>query len=172
MKRSILLKTFTFLLIVFNFGCDQITKDIVRKEIENRETIEVIGQNFILTKVENRGMALSLGSELPEIFHLVIIQFIPLVLIIGLTAFVFIRKLQMSILIGLCFIIGGGYGNLVDRIFYGSVTDFMYLEVGIVRTGIFNVADLSVTIGAIIIAVSSIRPTDKRKKIKLERTED
>ena len=54
-------------------------------------------------------------------------------------------------LIGLCFVIGGGVGNLLDRILYGSVTDFLYLKFGIFQTGIFNMADVSIMTGMFLI---------------------
>ena len=50
-------------------------------------------------------------------------------------------------LIGLCFVIGGGVGNLFDRMVYGSVTDFLYLKFGVFQTGIFNMADVSIMTG-------------------------
>ena len=57
-------------------------------------------------------------------------------------------------------IIGGGIGNIFDRIVYGSVTDFLYLNFGgIMKTGIFNIADLSVTTGMILILISSFKKT-------------
>ena len=55
-------------------------------------------------------------------------------------------------------IIGGGVANIFDRIVYGSVTDFLYINLGgIFKTGIFNIADLSVTTGMILILISSFK---------------
>ena len=68
-----------------------------------------------------------------------------------------VRKDKISI-IGFSLIIGGGIGNIFDRIVYGSVTDFLYLDFGgIFKTGIFNIADLSVTTGMILILISSFK---------------
>ncbi len=56
-------------------------------------------------------------------------------------------------------IIGGGIGNLIDRIMRdGRVTDFIYLEAGPLHTGIFNVADMAITIGVMWLLVSSLLP--------------
>jgi signal peptidase II len=44
-------------------------------------------------------------------------------------------------------VVGGGIGNIYDRIAHGSVTDFMHLRFGALQTGIFNVADVSIMIG-------------------------
>jgi len=46
-------------------------------------------------------------------------------------------------------------GNLLDRIIHGSVTDFVIVDLGFFRTGIFNMADLSVTTGALLLIFSS-----------------
>ena len=52
--------------------------------------------------------------------------------------------------IGLCSVAGGGIGNIFDRVMYGSVTDFLYVRVGIFQTGIFNFADVSITAGVLL----------------------
>ena len=61
-----------------------------------------------------------------------------------------------AMLAGFCFVIGGGIGNVFDRIAYGSVTDFLHVKFGIFQTGIFNVADLSIMTGVVIILLQSI----------------
>lgn len=48
-------------------------------------------------------------------------------------------------------IIGGGLGNINDRIIYGSVTDFLYFDFVLFHTGIVNMADISLTIGFFIL---------------------
>ena len=68
------------------------------------------------------------------------------------------KSLDKISIIGFSLIIGGGIGNIFDRIVYGSVTDFLYLDFGgIFKTGIFNIADLSVTTGMILILISSFK---------------
>jgi len=61
------------------------------------------------------------------------------------------RNVRTRLLIGLCFVVGGGIGNVFDRIVHGSVTDFLHLDFGWVQTGIFNMADVSILIGFIIL---------------------
>ena len=66
------------------------------------------------------------------------------------------KSLDRLSLIGFCFIIGGGIANVFDRIVYGSVTDFFHIDLGGgIRTGIFNVADMSVTSGMIMLVIAS-----------------
>jgi signal peptidase II len=60
--------------------------------------------------------------------------------------------------IALACIIGGGIGNLIDRVAYqGSVIDFMNLGLGRLRTGIFNAADLAVLVGAILLLLGPLK---------------
>ena len=67
-----------------------------------------------------------------------------------------------NMLIGLCFVIGGGVGNLFDRIVYGSVTDFLYLKFGIFQTGIFNMADVSIMTGMSVILLQFLLRRDHK----------
>ena len=148
---------FALIIIISNISCDQISKKKVREKISINETIKVLGDNFILTKVENTGAALSLGSNLHPDLKIIFLQILPL---IGLF-FVFIymvrdKKITQLNLFGLSFIIGGGIGNIYDRILYNSVTDFMYLEYGFLHTGIFNMADVSVVVGTLFIVLNII----------------
>lgn len=98
--------------------------------------------------MENTGAFLSLGSNLPGFIKLLALSVLPvLVLLWGL--YLVIEKTNMSRLLvtGLCFVIGGGAGNLYDRIRFGSVTDFLHMNFGIFQTGIFNMADVSIMVG-------------------------
>ena len=117
------------LLLTLNFGCDQISKKIVRTEISDYEHISIIKDRFTLTKVENSGAFLSLGDNMPYIFRLIILTGLPLLFLgYGLYFLFAKRNLPISMQIALCFLIGGGIGNLYDRIVHGSVTDFMHMD--------------------------------------------
>ncbi len=145
------------ILVISNVSCDQITKHSVRKNIDSSERIEVVNDNFILTKVENTGAALGFGADFHPKIKLVIFQLLP-VLVLFYMFFYLMRKEEISAInfMAITFIIGGGIGNIIDRILFNSVTDFMYLQVGPFHTGIFNMADVSVTIGAMVIIMNSI----------------
>ena len=144
-------------MIFCNISCDQITKEKVRSEISKNETINVVNDNFILTKVENTGAAMSLGENLSPKMKIVFLQVLPvLVLFLMFVYIIREKKISKLNLIALSFIIGGGIGNIYDRILYNSVTDFMYLEFGGLHTGIFNMADVSVVVGTLLIFLNSI----------------
>ena len=67
------------------------------------------------------------------------------------------KKLDNLSLVGFSLIIGGGVANIFDRVVYGSVTDFLFINLGFFKTGIFNIADLSVTTGMILILIASFK---------------
>ena len=147
------------LLVLLNIGCDQLSKNMVRKNIDAHETIELVGKNFILTKVENSGAMLGFGSELSPILKIIFLQVLP-VLVLLILLFRILRRSDMNkwLVFAFACVIGGGIGNLIDRIAYGEVTDFVYIDLGgYVKTGIFNMADVSVTMGVLAILFLSIR---------------
>lgn len=157
MKINRLTKILIGLILVFaNVSCDQITKKNVRNNIDSNERIEVVNDNFVLTKVENTGVALGFGSDFHPNIKLIIFQLLPIVVLLYMFFYLMKKEEILRInFIAITFIIGGGIGNIIDRIFYNSVTDFMYLEIGPFHTGIFNMADLSVTIGAAALLLNS-----------------
>lgn len=137
-------------LIIINIGCDQVSKSVARANIETRENIPIIGQKLILTKVENKGAFLGVLSNLenPVLRTLVLIILPIIVLLIVLRTLIIKTNLDNYTVFGFCCVIGGGIGNLYDRIVYQSVTDFVHIDLGgIFKTGIFNFADVSVMIG-------------------------
>ncbi|WP_316824364.1 signal peptidase II [Pedobacter miscanthi] len=150
--------SFLVLMLTLNFGCDQISKKIVRSEISDYEHISIIKDRFTLLKVENTGAFLSLGDQMPYIFRLIILTGLPLLFLCYGLYYLFVKKnLPVTMQVALCFLIGGGIGNLYDRIIYGSVTDFMHMDFYLFQTGVFNFADISIMIGIGILLFQSLR---------------
>ena len=144
-------------LIFLNVGCDQISKSIVRQKIAPNERISVIKHNLILTKVENTGAAYSLGSNLSPLVKAIVLQIIPAVVLMLLLVMLLVSKeYSKELIFGFCFIVGGGIGNIFDRIAYGSVTDFLYVDFGFFSTEIFNMADVSIVFGTLVVLWHSI----------------
>lgn len=138
-----------------NISCDQITKNSAREELNHHEKVSVIKDNFILTKVENTGAALSFGENLPPILKTILLQILPLIVLVFLFRWILVHKtIPILNVAAFSFIIGGGIGNIYDRILYNSVTDFMYIEIGFFHTGIFNMADVSVVVGSLLLLSS------------------
>ncbi len=102
------------LLILFNTGCDQLTKIVVREHVDYDEQIPVIKDHFTILKVENAGAFLSSGESLPIQVKFVLLNLLPL-LVLGYALYYLMvkRGLNRSLKVGICCIIGGGLGNLV-----------------------------------------------------------
>ena len=153
--RYILIST----IVTVSIALDQFSKVWVRSNFENYSEKNLIGEIFTLIKVENTGAFLGMGSELSEIPRILLLIVLPVVVLIYITIYTYIEKtLDKISIIGFSLIIGGGIANIFDRIVYGSVTDFLYINLGgVFKTGIFNIADLSVTTGMILILISSFK---------------
>ena len=147
------------MLVFLSIAFDQISKIWVRNNFESYSEKSIIGDVFTLIKVENTGAFLGMGSELSEIPRILLLIILPVIVLISITLYTYIDKsLDKLSIIGFSLIIGGGIANIFDRIVFGSVTDFLYINLGgIFKTGIFNIADLSVTTGMIIILISSFK---------------
>jgi len=155
MKQYNFLRITTILLIVLvNIGCDQVSKSIVRNNMDAHTSIQLIEDHVMLTKVENTGAFLSAGDSLPPLAKTLLLSLFPALTLMALLYWLFSQKgLNSGSIFGLACVVGGGIGNIFDRIAYGSVTDFLYVHVGIFKTGIFNFADVSITGGVILLVV-------------------
>ena len=141
-------------LIVF----DQWTKSIARARWSMPQ--QLFGGYLTLMHTENSGAFLSLGANLPPMARTLIFSgFVTLILAALIVSVVKGNVRRRSDVIASLLIIGGGIGNLIDRIARdGRVTDFIYLEAGPLHTGIFNVADIAITLGVVWLFVSSLVP--------------
>ena len=156
---------FIALLIIFNIAIDQISKVLVRANVNPFSEDSIIGDVFTLHNVENTVAFLGMGSDLSEPWRTILLLVLP-VIVLGLVVVHIIKDktIDKISLIGFCCIIGGGIANVVDRFAYGSVTDFLHIDLGgKLRTGIFNIADVSVTTGMIMILVASFVFSKKKQ---------
>jgi len=156
MKFKGLIRFIVVLIIVMaNIGCDQISKTIVRKEIAYNESVSLIDKYLTLTRVENFGAFMSAGSSLPYYIRFILLSLLPLIFLsYGLYLILTRTNLSKVQVTGWCFVIGGGLGNLYDRIIHGSVTDFLHLDLIMLQTGVFNMADVSIMTGTFIILIN------------------
>lgn len=140
---------FITILIVVNIALDQISKFWVRANVPAGSRSEILGDYFTLHNVENTGAFLGLGSDFNPVLKIILLNVLPVVVLTLVLFHIFRDKtLDKFSLIGFCCIIGGGIANLYDRILYGQVTDFWHIDLGgVFRTGIFNIADVSVMVG-------------------------
>ena len=142
---------------------DQISKYLIRSSLTLYDSIPVIGEFFSLTYVTNKGMAF--GINFPGGTYLFTATSIVLTTII----FIYLwRERNNSALLrmSLAFILAGAIGNLLDRIVYGEVADFLDFSFWGYHWYIFNVADSSVTVGMILFIIYSIIDNASKNKIQ------
>ncbi|MCE7072348.1 MULTISPECIES: signal peptidase II [Dyadobacter] len=145
-----------FLILISNFGCDQISKNVVRKNVGFYQTISVVEDIVTITYVENTGAFLSIGAGLPHTMKVILLSVIPLIVLFFGVAYILLkRNLTLMSALALSFAIGGGIGNIYDRLMHGSVTDFLHINLGFFQTGIFNMADVSIMMGMFIFFIQS-----------------
>jgi signal peptidase II len=144
-----------FILLFVCVGCDQGTKYAAKHFLEGRQTLSYMGDFFRLSYTENSGAFLSLGAGLPENIRQTIFIVLVSIFLVGFLFFVIRNQgLNSWAVSSGALIIGGGLGNLIDRLLnQGVVIDFMNIGIGSIRTGVFNVADLAIMSGIFIFAV-------------------
>jgi signal peptidase II len=134
-------------------SCDQATKSIAKSVLSESEARSYFAGTVRLQLAYNDGAFLSMGSSLPQGWREIIFIIGDGVLLLGILAFALIsRPGSITGVLAVALIFSGGLSNLLDRAVYcGTVVDFLNIGIGSVRSGIFNVADMAITVGVILI---------------------
>ena len=147
-----------FSLLVFIILLDQISKFIVDRTMALNHSIPVIQNLFSLTYIRNTGAAFGILAGSDAAFRL------PILIVFSLLAIGFIgmmlRRLPESekgLITALTFIMGGAIGNLIDRVVYGEVIDFLDFYWFRYHWPAFNFADSFITLGVVITSYYIIR---------------
>lgn len=146
MKRASLLVT-DFMLFVILVIADQLTKHLAVVQLKNQAAYNLINGILEFNYLENRGAAFGVLQNQKYFFVFVALIFI------GVIVFVLIKvpaqKKYYSLNILLVMIAAGAVGNMIDRVRYDYVVDFIYLVC--IQFPIFNVADIYVTTATVIL---------------------
>jgi len=141
--------------LVCTAGCDQATKHLARTELTQMGFSTLPGHVLQFTLAENPGAFLGLGDSLPQTARSALIVAVGLGLALLLAYLLRTPRLRWRSLFGLALIWAGGMSNLVDRfVWHGLVTDFMVVRVGPLHTGVFNLADVAIVVGVLVLVVS------------------
>lgn len=147
-KKIIFITIITF---IINFGLDRLTKYLAVVFLKGHRPSSYLGDIFRLVYAENTGAFLSMGAGFPFVIKYILLLIIPVLVCLFGLYWCFIKETDKFRCILFSTIIAGGLGNLVDRFINNfRVIDFMNFGIGKLRTGILNVADLSITFGVII----------------------
>lgn len=165
LKKVILIIISLFVLV----GCDAATKNMANKELKGKVNQSYFGGTLQLVYAENTGGMLGIGSKLNENTRFAIFT---IVVSLALTILFFYTTLKKNLskwhFIAFVLILSGGLGNLLNRITNeGKVVDFMVFELLDIHTGIFNIADVYITTGVILLFILNFIIKDQSLQIKI-----
>ncbi len=160
------------LVLASSVGCDQVSKQAASQWLAGEAVRSYWGDTVRLLYIENTGAFLGLGAAWPEFVRFTLFTLISSVVVIGALGWVFVQlwrrpgDLPWLPTLGALVLLAGGVGNLVDRTLRnGAVVDFMNVGVGSLRTGIFNIADVQIMAGALLLFVGNgIRPNPAQQQ--------
>lgn len=164
-------KQLWFLVLVGLFiGFDQATKITAKDHLALLQSISYLSDFIRLQYAENAGAFLSLGGSWSQGIRFWILTVSVGIFLCGLLGFMVIKpRDSLKEHVGFALILGGGFGNLIDRIFnHGIVIDFLNLGIGNIRTGIFNVADVLIILGLAALLPVKFK-SDKKEMICIDR---
>lgn len=140
---------------------DQITKYVIRTQVKLHDTITVIPGFFNITHVRNRGAAFGLLSDLPDVWRSAFFIVVTILAVSALVALI-VKTQERLPVYSFSLIAGGALGNLVDRLQYGEVVDFVQWYVRSYYWPSFNVADSSITIGVVLLGIEMLFGTNNK----------
>jgi len=160
-KRNILFLAATFLVILL----DQATKAWIISTMRLYDSFAVIGGFFNITHVRNPGAAFGFLAGASPLFRYIFFMSVAVAAILLILHYLRVSRIEETSLVSaLALILAGAVGNLIDRVRFGEVVDFLDVYIGSYHWPAFNVADSAITVGAAILIAVLLR---KRK----ERTE-
>jgi signal peptidase II len=144
-------------------GCDQATKSAARRLLAASDPVPILGGLVRFEYAENTGGFMSVGADLPAgLRFLIFVVFTGAVLVLIPLLAVKEWDKTPSRLTGAALVMGGGLGNLIDRVINdGRVVDFVSLGAGPLRTGVMNVADVAVFAGAALLIFGLMRDKER-----------
>ena len=139
---------------------DIISKRLVVNYLMDSESISIIDDFFRITYAKNTGIAFSFLEG-----HVWFIILMTIIVIGFIIKYVKDNDINKKELVGYSFIIGGAIGNLIDRIMYGYVIDFLDFNILGYDFPIFNLADSFIVIGVVILGIMSFREVGDKNGI-------
>ncbi|MBY0370194.1 signal peptidase II [bacterium] len=142
----------------FILALDQLTKNLVYLNLEPGTVRSYLGGLVTLERTFNAGFAFGLVQRTPDSLRDVVFLGLPVfALVLIVLVFIKLQDDQMLTSIALTTLLAGAMGNLIDRAQYGHVVDFLNLHFGAVSLPAFNVADVSIALGVVLMVVGMVR---------------
>lgn len=132
-------------------GCDLASKAAAVRILEPGFGFSFLGDLLRVELVRNRGAFLGLGSGWSPLLRGALFLGSAAALLVALAVLAARGSTSARTLWSLALLAGGGVGNGIDRALHGAVVDFLNLGVGGLRTGVFNAADMAITLGVVLL---------------------
>ncbi|MBQ7363221.1 MAG: signal peptidase II [Clostridia bacterium] len=159
-KRTVWEYVIPLLIIIGGIAIDQLTKWLAVKYLEPVNDVPIIEGVLHLHFHKNDGAAFGAFSGQPYIFNT-----LSVIIIIGMSFYLFAGHAGSTLSsVASAMIISGGIGNMIDRVLFGEVTDFIYFK--LIDFAIFNGADSFVCVGAGLLILSLILEIVKEEREK------
>jgi signal peptidase II len=147
LKKYILFAAVTAFILM----ADQLTKALILSNMEIGETLSVIAGFFSITHVRNPGAAFGfLAKASPEFRYLFFLSITVIAILLILYYIKNVKPEEEFVVFPLSLILGGALGNLIDRVRFGEVVDFLDFYLGSLHWPAFNVADSAISVGAVV----------------------
>lgn len=142
--------------VLTSVACDRATKELAEETLVGEGRKSLLGDTVRIEYAENKGAFLGAGAGLPQPLRKLIFTVGAGALAFGLLgAALFKAGASRLEIFAFALVSSGGLGNFWDRLVRGSVVDFLNLGIGPVRTGIFNVADVAIVAGVVLLLFGS-----------------
>lgn len=142
---------------------DFITKAYISSTMFLHESFVVIGGFLNITYVRNPGAAFSFLADAPPVFRFVFFVTVTALAIILVLTYIARSKIEEPFMtFALSLILSGAVGNLIDRVRFGEVIDFIDVYIGSHHWPAFNVADSTISVGAVILLLEMFRGTKRQ----------
>ncbi|MEQ1636500.1 MAG: signal peptidase II [Methylococcales bacterium] len=155
--------TMIFVVLVLCVGCDQTTKFAAESYLPADGMLTFLGGVLRLQLAHNHGAFLGLGASLPEVLRDGFFSLGVGIVLLGLLGYaLFSKSITQLELVAFAMLFAGGVSNLADRLMGGgSVIDFINIGFGSMHTGIFNVADMVITLAALMLFLGLLAERNK-----------
>lgn len=155
-------------ILLVTIAFDQLTKAWIVESLRLYESVVIVPGFFNMVYVTNSGAAFSLLANVESPWRHYFFLGIGALAMVGLTiAYLKMRKVNRYYSVAFALIAGGAAGNLIDRVRFGAVVDFLDLYVGRYHWPAFNVADSAICVGAglfLILNIIEVRSQEVREQ--------
>ena len=164
-RESAVYRTAYFLVSLAVLLLDQWTKGLITRSFEVHQSTSVISNLFDLTYVRNSGAAFGLFASVDSSVKAIVLNSVAVLVFLIVSAYVLLslhRSIRLQL--GFSLILGGAIGNLMDRVRFGFVVDFLDFSISGHHWPAFNVADSAICIGVGLLFLDMLRNEEEERR--------